>query len=144
MTPATLELVQKALSDDEPLEAREIAIRTDLSVATVYSALVILGARRHHVGKNTFAYTSGTRSAPTPVETPGTIEGMSWAEYTQLAIEYVSRVHLRGDPTAESFTTGFQQIADTFETIAAHVRAVEHRPDWRIVLGLDTDTENPS
>ena len=137
----SLELVRSAMSDTFPRRVDEIAEKSGLGRATVYNALAVLKADKHHVGKNDYAYTLRDEAILDLVEEPGTIEGISWREYTQRTLSYVSQVHFRGNPDPKGFEKGFRQISEAFALIAEHIHLVRERPDWRIVLGLDIDTE---
>lgn len=139
MYPETIEVIKAQLSEDEPKLPEQLVEQTGLSRATIYNGLSILRAIRHHVGKNQYAYTLNEETEKEPIEEPGTIGELSWAEYTTRALNYVKKIHLKGNPTAESYAEGFQQIADSFQLIADHVKEVQERPDWRLVLGLDKE-----
>lgn len=140
MTTETVRVIKSHMSHTVPKTPAEIQEAAGVSRATVYNTLRVLKAERHHIGKNTFGYTlpevvldRGT------VENPGIIDGVTWAEYVAQVLKYVQKIHLGGNPTPQSYVRGFQQIAGTFQLIADHVRAVEHRPDWRLVLGIDKE-----
>ena len=139
MYPETIEIVRSHMTIIEPITPDELVEKTGLSRSTIYNVLSVLKAERHHVGKNLYGFTLPDEEIHTEIDTPGQIEDLSWAQYTSYAIDYVRKVHLQGNPTPESYVEGFQQIADTFQKIADHVRAVQHRPDWRLVLGLDKE-----
>lgn len=140
MQRETLEIMKTHMSHTEPIMPAELMELVGVSRATVYNGLAALGAIRHHVGKNQFAYTLPEPSVERPeIDTPGIIDGISWAEYLGYALDYVKKIHLKGNPTPESYIKGFQQIADTFQTITDHVQEVADRPDWRLVLGIDKE-----
>jgi hypothetical protein len=113
---------------------------TGYSKRTIYSALDVLKAIRHHVGRNSYAYSLPT-DVPEPIEDLGRIEGKSWRHVAHQVISVAGGIPLSGNVTATQYAEGFETLAERFNLLAEHARAVENRPDWKIVLGLVADTE---
>ena len=126
-----------------PPTATEIAEETGLPLSSVYVALKGIHAERTKRGKNQFGYV-----LPDPVdvefssveESLGTVNGRPWKHIAETTMKVVAETALTDNISPEEYAEGFQSLGYRFLELAAHAHAVHDRPDWKIVLGFDTDT----
>ena len=71
----------------------------------------------------------------------GKISGKTWREVAQSTMRVVTEAALVPDISAQDYAEGFEALGRRFLELAAHAGAAQDRPDWRIVLGFETDTE---
>ncbi len=127
-----------------PHTALEISEQTGYPLSTVYAALRGLHAVRTKRGKNQFGYLLPDEQPvefPSVDETPGFLDGKPWREVAQSTMRVVTEAALIPDISAQDYAEGFEALGRRFLELAAHAAAVQDRPDWRIVLGFETDTE---
>ncbi len=127
-----------------PLTALEISEQTGYPLSTVYAALRGLRAVRTKRGKNQFGYVLPDEAPitfPSVHESLGKISGKTWREVAQSTMRVVTEAALVPDISAQDYAEGFEALGRRFLELAAHAGAAQDRPDWRIVLGFETDTE---
>ena len=135
--------VQAYLSDTEELPtAAEIAESTGISLSGVYAALGRLNAERVHVAKNTFGYRMpDALDFDSVTEHLGVVQGKSWHETARKTMRIVAEASVTEHLTPEQYADGFEHVGNRFLELAAHARAAQDRPDWKIILGFTPDTE---
>lgn len=127
-----------------PPTALEISEDTGIALSTVYTAIKTLGAERSKRGKNQFGYVlpdKPTLDFLSVNDTLGFIGGKPWAEAARRALHTASQAYLADHITAEQYAEGFENFGQRFLELAAHARAVQDRPDWKIALGMTPDTD---
>lgn len=127
-----------------PATAVEIAENTGYPLSTVYVALKALQASRTRRDKNQFGYVLPDKKDvefTSVEETLGRVNGKAWNAVASSTMHTVAEAHLTENLTAAEYAEGFEALGYRFLELAAHAEAVKDRPDWRIVLGFDTDTE---
>lgn len=143
-TEETVKNFLAARGDLWPPTANEIAEDTDIPLSTVYVALKGIGAQRSKRGKNQFGYVLPDPSLIDFLSVErslGMIGGRTWADTAQRALSTARDARFADHLTAENYADGFENFGQRFLELAAHARAVQDRPDWKIVLGLTPDTE---
>lgn len=127
---------------DAPVACATIAQDTGYSLSAVYSALRVIGAGRVRLGRNQFGYILNTAEEFESVtNTLGQVQGRSWFDTALHAMRTIQRASLTSQLSAEQYADGFTSVGNLFLELAAHAAAVQDRPDWKIVLGFETDTE---
>ena len=128
-----------------PRTAFEISEKTGYPLSTVYVALKSIRAERVKTGKNQFGYvardTSDTETFESVRVTLGTIDARAWKDVAESTIRALRAVEVTGAIDAADYAEGFEAAGKRFLELAAHAREVQDRPDWKIVLGFDIDTE---
>lgn len=124
---------------EKPRTAQQVADALGVSLSTAYVALREAGAKRT---SSPHGYLYHPPTDRTEIANVGTVDGKTWNHAAREALNSFAEARLDPRYTAENYADGFEEMGKKLIELAAHARAVQDRPDWREVLGIELKPEN--